>query len=241
MKHALILGASGDIGAAVATELAAKGWSLYLHYHQNQTSIQELLARFNAAYPQQEFLSVSYDMRNNTGLTEFLQTIFEVDAVIFAQGTTDYQLLTETTSQQLQEMWMMQIAVPIEIIKQLQPKLARSGRGRIVFVGSVYGAVGSAMEVGYSTIKGAQSAFANAYAREVGTLGITVNVVAPGAVDTQMNRVFSKADHQQIAAEIPIGRFAQPSEIAFWIADLTSKSASYLTGQTIYVDGGWLK
>ena len=76
---------------------------------------------------------------------------------------------------------------PLRIVQSLQDKLAESEFGRIVFVGSVYGGAGSAMEVGYSTVKGALSAFSRAYAKEVASLGITVNVIAPGAVDTQMN------------------------------------------------------
>lgn len=241
MKHALILGASGDIGNSIAKQLAAQGWSLYLHYNQNELAVTQLVKKFTKLYPHQEFLSVSFDMQKRENLATFLQSIFAVDALIFAQGTTNYHLLTETSFDELQKMWMMQVVVPIEMIKALQPKLARSKAGRIIFIGSVYGAVGSAMEVDYSTIKGAQSAFVNAYAKEIGTLGITVNVIAPGAVNTQMNRIFSTDEHQKIAADIPVGRFAKPDEIAYWVVQLTNEQAGYMTGQTIYVDGGWLK
>ncbi|WP_367370907.1 elongation factor P 5-aminopentanone reductase [Pediococcus parvulus] len=241
MKHALILGASGDIGSAIAKQLAAKGWSLYLHYNQNKVVVQQLIHQFIKAYPHQEFFGVAFDMQTKENLPVFLQSIFELDALIFAQGTTDYHLLTETSVEDLQKMWMMQVALPIEMIKAFQSKLAHSNNGRIIFIGSVDGGFGSAMEVAYSTVKGAQTAFANAYAKEVGTLGITVNVVAPGAVDTQMNRVFSKEDHQKIAAEIPVGRFAKADEIAYWAVQLADDQAGYMTGQTIYVDGGWLK
>ncbi|GEL15821.1 elongation factor P 5-aminopentanone reductase [Pediococcus cellicola] len=241
MKHALILGASGDIGKATAKQLAASGWSLYLHYYHNQTAIQKMIKEFSQKYPKQDFLGVHLDMRDTTSLSQLYTSIFELDALIFAQGTTNYQLLTDTSSEDLQNLWMMQVGVPIEMIKKFQAKLAQSKNGRIIFVGSVYGAVGSAMEVGYSTIKGAQTAFANAYAKEVGSLGITVNVVAPGAVNTQMNRVFSDTEHEQVSENIPLGRFATPDEIAYWLVQLTQKQAGYLTGQTIYVDGGWLK
>lgn len=90
----------------------------------------------------------------------------------------------------------MQLRTPLRIVQSLQDKLAESEFGRIVFVGSVYGGAGSAMEVGYSTVKGALSAFSRAYAKEVASLGITVNVIAPGAVDTQMNKIFLKAKKQ---------------------------------------------
>src|SRR5699024_7203275 len=113
--------------------------------------------------------------------------------------------------------------------------------GRIVFVGSVYGGSGSAMEVGYSTVKGALSAFVAAYSQEVASLGITANVVAPGAVSTKMNLTFTPQERQEVSSQIPAGYFAKPSEISYWICSMLDQQASYLTGQTIYVTGGWLK
>lgn len=241
MKHALIVGASGDIGIETAKQLAAQGWSLYLHYNQQNEKITELITKLHAKYPKQDFLSFSFDMSTATNLDKFLENIFELDTIIFAQGTTTYKLLVQTTREEIQHLWSMQVAVPIEIIKALQEKLAKSSHGRIIFVGSVYGAVGSAMEVSYSMVKGAQTAFANAYAKEVASLGITVNVVAPGAVDTHMNQFLAKNERQAITDDIPTGKFATPADIAFWIVQLTNQAAGYMTGQTIYVDGGWLK
>ncbi|NFA48346.1 SDR family oxidoreductase, partial [Pediococcus acidilactici] len=97
------------------------------------------------------------------------------------------------------------------------------------------------MEVPYSMLKGAMSSFANAYAKEVASLGITVNVVAPGAVQTQMNANFAEDEIEAISEEIPVGRFAKPDEIAYLVETVLAETASYLTGQTIYVDGGWQK
>ena len=85
------------------------------------------------------------------------------------------------------------------------------------------------------------SSFANAYAKEVASLGITVNVVAPGAVQTQMNANFAEDEIEAISEEIPVGRFAKPDEIAYLVETVLAETASYLTGQTIYVDGGWQK
>ncbi len=132
------------------------------------------------------------------------------------------------------------LLTPMLLLTSLQRTLARSGHGRIVFIGSVYGASGSAMEVGYSTVKGAQSAFVHAYAQEVASLGITVNVVAPGAVDTQMNAMFDPETLAAVKEEIPAARLAQPADVSYYVNMLMQVDASYLTGQTLYVTGGWL-
>ncbi|KRM63548.1 3-oxoacyl-[acyl-carrier-protein] reductase [Ligilactobacillus agilis DSM 20509] len=241
MKWALILGASGGIGQNIAYDLAKKGWSLYLHYYQNETKLMNLQGRLQAEYPKQDFLSIHYDLCDSHHLEQITTNIFSLDAVIFTQGTTYYGLFHDLKAEQLATLWQMQVQTPLLLLQKLEEKLARSGQGRIVFIGSVYGGAGSAMEVAYSTVKGALSAFALAYSKEVASLGITVNVVAPGAVDTQMNQVFSKADKDSVSAEIPTGRFAAPTEISYWVSALLAQKAGYLTGQTIYVSGGWLK
>lgn len=238
---ALILGASGDIGQAICRRLAAQGWSLYLHYFHQQQRVTDLQLELQRAYPRQDFFTLQADLTDETVVPALLQQLFQVDAVVFAEGITTYQLLQDTSSQQIETLWQLHVKTPMLLCQQLNAKLSRSTLGRIVFIGSIYGGSGSPMEVAYSTVKGAQSAFANAYAREVASLGITVNVVAPGAVDTQMNHMFSNADQAQLKADIPLGRMAQPNEIAYWVQSLLAPEADYLTGQTLYVSGGWLK
>lgn len=240
MNWALIVGASGDIGAACANDLAAQGWSLYLHYHQNETKSQSLLKDLQKKYPKQDFLLIQADLTDLTSAQTIAAQLFSLDAVIFAQGTTKYGFFHDLSAADFQEMLMMQLQTPLELLKLLETKLAVNQRGRIVFIGSVYGATGSAMEVGYSTIKGALSSFVKAYSQEVASLQITANVVAPGAVATQMNQNFSESDKEQISAAIPLRRWAKPSEISYFVTTLLAQEAAYLTGQTLYVTGGWL-
>lgn len=242
MKWALIFGASGDIGSKVAEDLADAGWSLYLHYYQNREKIDEISQKLFKKHPKQDFITLQYDMTDADNISKICDSIFgKLNAVVFSEGTTYYGLFSELSPDNLDMMITMQLRTPLRIVQSLQDKLAESEFGRIVFVGSVYGGAGSAMEVGYSTVKGALSAFSRAYAKEVASLGITVNVIAPGAVDTQMNKIFSESEKADIDAEIPIGRFASPSEISYWVLALLSEKAGYLTGQTLYATGGWLK
>ena len=241
MRWALILGSSGDIGTQTAMDLAEKGWSLYLHYYKGQKKTIELQQQLHHDHPKQDFLLIQADLTLIDSVETISQQLFALDAVIFAQGTTDYGLFVKADPAALSQMLKMQVEVPLHLVQCLQDKLAMSGHGRIVFVGSVYGGSGSAMEVGYSTVKGALSAFVAAYSQEVASLGITANVVAPGAVSTKMNLTFTPQERQEISSQIPAGYFATPSEISYWICSMLDQQASYLTGQTIYVTGGWLK
>lgn len=237
--YALVMGSSGDIGASTARLLAKEGWSLYLHYNKNQKRIASLQSELVDEYPNQDFLPVQFDMESDK-VERLTGQIFGLDAIVFAQGNTYYKLLVDIQEKEIDALWNIHIKMPILILKALQDKLAQTHHGRVVFIGSIYGKVGSAMEVVYSTVKGAMTSFADAYAKEVASLGISVNVVAPGAVNTKMNNEFSPEDLENIKEEIPADRLATPDEIADLVSYFVNVKSNYLTGQTIYFAGGWL-
>ena len=240
MPYGLVMGASGDIGQAICYALAEEGWSLYCHYHHNQKKVLNFVSDLQQRYPQQDFFMVSLDMLEESAISEFVGQLFQVDGVIFASGFTVYDLLPETTSRQMDSLWQIHVKTPLLLLQQLQTKLAQSGRGRVVFISSIYGQHGSSMETVYSAVKGAQESFVKAYAKEVATLGITVNAVAPGAVNTQMNQNWSQYERESLAADIPLGRLAEPNEVAAACKYVCSKEASYTTGTTLVVSGGWM-
>ncbi|EDP68521.1 Putative oxidoreductase, short-chain dehydrogenase/reductase family protein [Carnobacterium sp. AT7] len=241
MKFALIMGASGDIGKGIAQEMAEKGWSLYLHYHSNPKSVEEQIRNYQMDYPKQDFFALPLDMTEEEGISLFLQSIYQLDVVVFASGFTTYQLLTEISSTDMDRMWRVHVKTPVLLVQHLQDKLAHSTHGRIIFISSIYGEIGSAMEVFYSTTKGAQLAFVKAYSKEVASLGITVNAISPGAIATKMNQDFTPAEVEELESEIPLGRLGNVSEISFWVTQLVDKRSAYMTGQSIVVSGGWLK
>ncbi|WP_334330206.1 elongation factor P 5-aminopentanone reductase [Companilactobacillus sp. HBUAS59699] len=237
--YALVMGSSGDIGTSTAKALAEKGWSLYLHYNKNRERIADLQTELAEKYPHQDFIPVQFDMESDK-VESLTKQIFGLDAIVFAQGNTFYKLLVDIEESEIDALWKIHIKLPILILKALQDKLALTHHGRVVFIGSIYGKIGSAMEVVYSTVKGAMTSFADAYAKEVASLGISVNVVAPGAVNTKMNAEFSSEDLESIKEEIPADRLANPDEIADLVSYLVNIRSNYLTGQTIYFAGGWL-
>ncbi|MGG5314589.1 elongation factor P 5-aminopentanone reductase [Enterococcus sp. AZ072] len=240
MPYGLVMGASGDIGQAICYALAEEGWSLYCHYHRNQEKVLSLVSDLRQRYPQQDFFVVSLNMLEESAISTFVSQLFQVDGIIFASGFTVYELLPEITSQQMDSLWQIHVKTPLLLLQQLQVKLAQNSRGRVVFISSVYGQHGSSMETVYSAVKGAQEGFVKAYAKEVATLGITVNAIAPGAVNTQMNQNWSTTEKVSLAADIPLGRMAEPKEVAAACKYVCSKEASYTTGTTLVVAGGWM-
>lgn len=241
MKAALVTGASGDIGSSIARDLAGSGWSLYLHYHSNQEKIKLLLSELQSAYPEQEFYPICMDLTDEAGVPTLVDQIFSLQAIVFAHGKTEYGLLQDMTSPQMDSLWEMHVKIPMLIIQALQGKIARSRNGRILFISSIYGEVGSGLEVLYSTVKGAQIAFVKAYSKEVASVGVTVNAICPGAIDTQMNAHLDSDEKEALLEEIPLGRMGSPDEISFWVSQLLKEDSRYMTGQAIYVSGGWLR
>lgn len=241
MKIALITGASGDIGISIARNLAKKGWSLYLHYFSNQIRIEELLQEFNELYPKQEFFPLKVDLEQDHSTEIIKNNIYSLNAIVFAHGMTDYGLLESMTLEKMDLLWKIHVKSPVLITQALQKKLHLSGQGRIVFISSVYGEMGSSNEVFYSTVKGAQIAFVKAYSKEVASWGITVNAVSPGAVDTHMNQHYTEFEITDLIEDIPLGRMGKPSEISFWVEQILKEDSAYMTGQVLTVSGGWLK
>lgn len=239
MAFILVTGASGDIGAACARDFAAKGYSLYCHYFSNQTRMDALIEELTSAYPKQDFLPIQCDLRQIDSLSIIQEQLFQLEGIVFAHGHTTYKLITDTTPSEIDDLWCSQLKLPIMLCQALQSTLTQNSFSSIVFISSVYGLIGSAMEVMYSTIKGGQLAFVKAYAQEVASLQLTVNAVAPGAVETQMNLDWSTEEKNELLSDIPLHRMAQPEEIASLVSYLISKDARYITGTVIPVSGGW--
>lgn len=241
MKRAIVFGATGGIGESICQELAANGWSLYLHYHRQQEVAEKLCMKLSKSFPQQDFLTLKLDfLANNQEVERIIANLLPVNAAVFAQGITKYGFLDEIDLDDIDKIMQVNLSMPIKLTKLLEPILLKQDFSRVVYLGSVYGGQGSALESVYSATKAGLSKFSQAYAREVAASNLTVNVIAPGAVKTPMNNIFSKETMQEVKDEIPAARLAEPKDISYWVKVLLDQRSSYLTGQTIYVSGGWL-
>lgn len=237
---ALITGASGAIGGALAERFAAEGYSLYLHYNRNEESALALQKRLLEAYPGRTVKRVHADFSNPDHVPRFLEQVdhsFEV--IVHNSGASYIGLLTDMDDDVVRDMVELHVTSPLLVTKALLPDMISRKRGSIIVVSSVWGLTGASTEVVYSTVKGALNAFVKSLAKEVAPSGISVNGIAPGAIATKMLDHLSQHDKEALREDIPAGRFGRPEEIADLAVFLSSRKAAYINGDIISMNGAW--
>ncbi|WP_078554573.1 elongation factor P 5-aminopentanone reductase [Bacillus alkalicellulosilyticus] len=237
-RTCLITGASGEIGAAIAIEFAAPDVTLFLHYHSNRSSIEDVKA--NCESKGSEVRLVQADLAKPSGVTELLTQLDKpIDIIIHNSGRSYNGLLTDMKEHEIEDMIRLHVTSPVYLTQALLPHMVREKRGHIIVISSIWGLTGASCEVLYSTVKGGMNSFVKALAKEVAPSGIHVNGIAPGAIDTKMLSDFSQEEKQALSDEIPLGRLGKPVEIANVAKFLISNDASYIQGQIISANGGW--
>lgn len=236
-RYALVTGASGGIGEAIARKLAGEGWNLYLQYYKGQEKIERL--RKELEQIETEVTVIQADLTTAAGARLLSSQLFSVEVAVFAGGTAHYSLFEEIKEEEIDQLWQLHVKSPMMITQKLIPKLRKAASPSVVFISSIWGQTGAACEVAYSTVKGAQIAFVKSLAKELAPSHIRVNAVAPGAVNTAMMSAFSPEETAEIAADIPMGRLGGAAEVAEAVCFVCSSAASYITGQVIAVNGGW--
>lgn len=237
-KYVLVTGASGAIGKAVSTKLASAGYSLYLQYNQNEKGIDELLRHIGQFGG--EYIPIKANLASKSGYLELAANIFSLDGIVHNAGNALYGLLEDLEEVDAEELIQVHVTSPLLITKKLIPKLRQKENGSIVIVSSIWGQTGASFEVAYSTVKGAQIAFAKALSKELASSNIRVNAVAPGAIQTPMLEGFSLEEIEAITEDIPTQRLGTAEEVANGVEFLLSEKSSYITGQVLAINGGWL-
>lgn len=241
MKTVIVTGASRGIGASIAKEFAKNGYNVVLNYFKSEDKakmvakeIEELGARVLL-----EKADVSDAKQVEKMVQEALKVFGRIDVLVNNAGISVSGLLIDMTTEQIQNLVSTNLVSQIVCSKEVAKHMMSQQSGRIVNVSSIWGVVGGSNETVYSATKAGIIGFTKALAKELGLSGITVNAVAPGAIETDMMKEYDQTTKEQIAEETLLGRIGKPEEIAKAVMFLASDDASYITGQVLRVDGGW--
>jgi 3-oxoacyl-[acyl-carrier protein] reductase len=234
---ALVTGASRGIGAAIADELATRGAKV-VGTATTETGAKAIGERLAAHGGVGRALNVT----DGAAVEALIETIGKesgpVTILVNNAGITRDQLLMRMKDEDWQAILDTNLTSVYRTSKAVMRGMMKARKGRIVNIASVIGVTGNAGQSNYAAAKAGIIAFSKSLAREIGSRGITVNVVAPGFIDTDMTRALPEAQRESLLGQIALGRLGAPEDIAKAVAFLASPDAAYITGETLHVNGG---
>ncbi|MEU3986236.1 3-oxoacyl-[acyl-carrier-protein] reductase [Streptomyces sp. NPDC026672] len=232
-RSVLVTGGNRGIGLAIARAFADAGDKVAITYRSGEPP---------AVLGDLGCLAVKCDITDPEQVEQAYKEIEAehgpVEVLVANAGVTRDQLLLRMSEEDFTSVLDTNLTGTFRVVKRANRGMLRAKKGRVVLISSVVGLLGSAGQANYAASKAGLVGFARSLARELGSRNITFNVVAPGFVDTDMTRVLNDEQRAGIVAQVPLGRYAQPEEIAAAVRFLASDDASYITGAVIPVDGG---
>jgi 3-oxoacyl-[acyl-carrier protein] reductase len=233
----LVTGASRGIGAAIADELAAQGATV-IGTATSESGAAAINERLAAAGGHGRMLNVT-DAGSIDALIDAIASEFgPVSILVNNAGITRDNLLMRMKDEDWQSIIDTNLTSVYRTSKAVMRAMMKARRGRIINIASVVGVTGNAGQANYAAAKAGIIAFSKSLAKEIGSRGITVNVVAPGFIDTDMTRALPDAARESLVGQIALGRLGEPADIARAVAFLAGPGAAYITGETLHVNGG---
>lgn len=239
---ALVTGASRGIGRAIAAELSAAGWAVCINYLEHQAAAEELVRQLRASGG--EAIAIRADVADRQAVDAMVKAagaeLGPVGLLVNNAGISRQGLFQDTDD----ETWDRTLAVNLTGARNaamaVLPHMLAEKRGCIVNISSIWGLRGASCEVAYACSKAAIIGLTRSLALELAPSGIRVNCVAPGCIETDMVRALGQETRAMLVDETPLGRLGTPEDIAHAVAFLASSKASFLTGQVLTADGGFI-
>lgn len=241
-KIALITGASRGIGRGIAVEMAKQGAQVVINYSKDDEgankTLEEIKKMNGYAILVKEDIGTFNGCKNM--VEEVIKTLGRIDILVNNAGISNIGLFMDAQEDDINKMVNINLLGAMYLTRNVIEYMIPRKCGTIINISSIWGEVGASCEVLYSATKGGVNLFTKALAKELAPSNIRVNAIAPGVINTQMNECFSEEEKNSLADDIPIGRFGEPTEIGKIAVFLSSDDSSYITGQIIKADGGFI-
>ncbi len=238
-KTIVISGASGGIGIAISKAFYNEGYNVVLLYNKNKKSLED-----EFSLSDKRVLMLKGDLSKESDVLKIKEEVYStfnsVDVIVNNAGISLVKFFDETTCEEWDNVFDVNVKSAFMLTKAFLPDMINKKSGNIINISSMWGISGASMEVCYSASKAALIGMSKALAKEIGPSGINVNVVAPGVIDTRMNNHLSTEDMEALIEETPINRIGTPEDVANAVLFLCDKKASFITGEVISVDGGFI-
>lgn len=241
-KVAVIIGGSGDIGREICRELSKEGLCIAIHYNKGYELALNLKdeIRNNNRYAEIFYA----DIRNKKQVDDMMEDIYkkygQIDYLVNNAGISQIKPFMDITESDWDAMIDTNLKGLFHCTQSALKYMIRQKYGSIVNISSIWGISGASCEVHYSTTKGGIISFTKALAKELGPSNIRINTVAPGVINTKMNNILSNEDKNELIYKTSLGRIGEPLDVAKTVLFLLSDNSSFVTGQTLTVDGGFL-
>lgn len=239
-KVAVVTGGSRGIGRAIAIALAQAGADVAIFYAGNQAAAEQTLAEIEKTG--RKGLSLQVDVSNaeqvESAMKEVMASLGRIDILVNNAGITRDNLLMRMKEEEWDQVINTNLKGVFLCTKAVTRAMMKQRSGRIINISSVVGVMGNPGQANYVAAKAGVIGLTKTTAKELASRGITVNAIAPGFIETDMTAVLDEDLKQQMLGAIPLGRFGSAQDVAEAVKFLASDAASYITGQTIHVDGG---
>ncbi len=243
MKTVLVTGATGGIGKAIVTAFARAGYNVALHTFSKMQKAEALCTELSQNFGIKA-VAVCADISKKSEVDAMMKEVSSVfggvDVLVNNAGISQIKMLCDVAEDEWDRMFDVNVKGAYLCTNAVTNYMVHNKWGRIVNISSVWGVAGASCEVHYSASKSALVGFTKALSKEFAPSGITVNCVCPGLIDTEMNRHLSNEELSDIVADIPVGRIGLPEDVANAVMFFADEKNSYVTGQTLNVDGGWI-